>query len=808
MHPYLFLPVSIIVLTLYLYTWFAVRTGMIMSPIHRKFWNIALLATFLITALLGILLTIQINYKLNLPHFQSIIRYHVNFGIAMAIVGLFHVGWHLSYYLPNLHARKKATESPKPAFNFTPDHVKTIVFILGISTSMIQVVFLRLFLSIYYGNELIVGVFLAVWMSLTGFGAWMGKKQPRTLLQNGTLLLSYSIFAFLAGIAMSLVKALFFPAGLLINPWQLMLTLILLLMPVCICSGFVFRSMSTLYPAQGASLYASETAGSVIGGMVITFSVLLYLDPIASLSLVLGLNVAATAFILYRKRPVRIALLLLSLALPCMVILSNVDSMCKSVLFPNQTLLESHDTPYGSVTVTDYAGQTNLFLNMQNVINDVECNEEIVHFTALQHPKVEKVLLVSGSYSGIVPEFLKYAHLKEFTYIEPNTWLLKYTEKYFPRLDDKRIKLIQEDPRWFLLSDTSHYDVIVMDVPAPSTLQLNRYFSIDFMNLLKKHATPHTIVGYSLTSSGSYLSNENAQLHSILKNTMGNAFQHNLIVPGSRNYFISSDQPLSFNYDSLFYLRNIETLYVNPYYLDIQLLHTQSKSIESRLDIQAPVNTDLNPVALWAQTINFFSLLNVNSMVLLGGLTLLLLLPVFRFNLVSHSVFITGLTASSLEMLILFAFQMIFGYLYAASGIIFAIFMTGLSLGARQRPKWGVSHLYQTQTAMLCITILVCLFVWIIDQINSVILLYSVVSLLTFIPAWLTGFQFALALSKLPGHDDSKTSYLYGVDLLGSALGLLLVSTLLIPAFGFAFAFLTLMFINALCTLILYFFKR
>jgi spermidine synthase len=817
MKPYLLIPIGVIVCSLYFFSWFACRMGMFSKSFHRRFWNYLLLITFFLTALLGILQAILINYKIEVIYVPLILTYHVNFGIVMTLVAVFHLWWHFPYYLPFLNSKKNNEVIPPvekiESHNFTSNHVKTVLLILGISTSMIQVIFLRLFLSIFYGNELIIGIFLAVWMALTGLGSWLGKNQDVETIgmqKKIVILLSYSFFALIIGTLMSLIKAWFVPSGVLINAWQLLLMLVLFLMPVCICSGYVFRTITSQYPDNGAENYSSETKGSIIGGIVITFSVVLFLEPLQALSIVFALNIIVLAIIFTKKKVLRFTAFFIALIIPILFIVFQIDTRTKALLFNNQEIMESRDTPYGAITITKGAGQMNLFSNMvlQYTGGDIEHNEETAHYSGLQHKNPENVLLISGGYMGIVPEILKYPSIKEIVYIEPNPWFLKYSLKYFTPYADKKLKIIQRDPRRFLLSDTAHYDLIIMDVPEPSTLQLNRYFSLEFIKLLKQHSTQNTIISYSLATSGNYLNKENIRLHSIIYQTIRKVFSNLIIVPGNRNYFLASDNPISLDYKSLFNSRNIETLYVNPNYIDDRSLKQRSELIQNTLDPSAPVNTDLTPTALWAQTINFFSLFNMNTGILLLFLLLLLLLPLFRLNLVSSSVYITGFTASSLEMLILFAFQVIFGYLYAAAGLIFAVFMAGLSLGVRQQKKWGDFSLFKVQILMMIVALLVSCIILILTKISSGFLLVPIIGVIIFIPAYITGHQFALALNKLPGEDENKTGYLYGVDLLGSALGLLIISAVLIPVFGYVSSVSIVISVNLIFALILYYHRK
>jgi len=50
-----------------------------------------------------------------------------------------------------------------------------VIFTLGLITISTQIVLLREFLSIFYGNELVVGMILTNWMLLTGLGAYIGR---------------------------------------------------------------------------------------------------------------------------------------------------------------------------------------------------------------------------------------------------------------------------------------------------------------------------------------------------------------------------------------------------------------------------------------------------------------------------------------------------------------------------------------------------------------------------------------------------------------------------------------------------------
>lgn len=103
-----------IVVFLYLATWLSAKFHKIQLATHRKIWNGLLAVFFLISALLGLLLVISLDNKISLAWYGKALRLHVEFGIAMAVVSLFHLGWHLRYYaavLGGMFKKNKQTEN-------------------------------------------------------------------------------------------------------------------------------------------------------------------------------------------------------------------------------------------------------------------------------------------------------------------------------------------------------------------------------------------------------------------------------------------------------------------------------------------------------------------------------------------------------------------------------------------------------------------------------------------------------------------------------------------------------------------------
>ncbi len=91
-------PVALGFFLIYAVSFALYKTKRIRISTHRKIWNVLLLATFLITGIFGLILVIQLDYTLPFTIPINLLFWHVEAGIAMTLISLFHMGWHFSYY--------------------------------------------------------------------------------------------------------------------------------------------------------------------------------------------------------------------------------------------------------------------------------------------------------------------------------------------------------------------------------------------------------------------------------------------------------------------------------------------------------------------------------------------------------------------------------------------------------------------------------------------------------------------------------------------------------------------------------------
>ncbi|MCD4788548.1 MAG: fused MFS/spermidine synthase [Bacteroidales bacterium] len=678
--------------------------------------------------------------------------------------------------------------------------IKISIFILGFTCLITQIILLREFLSVFNGNELVIGIILANWMLLTGIGAYLGKfadkiKNKIKLIIPAQLLIG--ILPLITVFLLNYLRNIVFPPGKMISLIEIFFGSLILIAPFCIISGLLFTIFSSYLFSIFKSnvinkVYGIEALGSIAGGLLFNFVFLFLLKTFVSLEIILIINFAVVIILLLSNKKIIIAsvLTLITIIISVVLFINDIDSISAGYLYKNQEIVYQKDTPYGYLTVTKTADQLNFFENGVSLFSteNTVSNEENVHYAMVQHPNPENVLLISGGISGTINEILKY-NIKSLDYVEINPWLIEIGKKLTDNIiKDKKVNIINQDARLFIRKSNIKYDVVLINLPNPANAQINRYYTTEFFKELKKVLNKDAVISISLMSTSHYMSEEAAQIHSVLFSTLKKGFKNVIIIPGGRNYFIASDNRLSYKITQLIELKNIENEYVNLYYLNDALVSDRSKLIEDALIIDVDINKDFKPLAYFLQLKYWLSYFKQNLLII----GLILLVPLFylilRLNIVNLGLFTTGFSASSIEVLLLFAFQVIYGYVYLMIGVIITVFMIGLALGSiylYKKVRINLKSYYQMQYLIGLYSFVLPVILLILNSfLKNNFSVHLIFLILIFSIGILTGIQFALA-SKLRTINISViAATAYGSDLLGSAVGALLVSALLVPYFG------------------------
>jgi len=97
-HSYNLIAITLVTILLYAATSLLYRTGKISMILHKKIWNWALLISFAATSILAIVWLLNIEYRLGINLGLNTSYWHIETGIVMILISIFHAAEHAKYY--------------------------------------------------------------------------------------------------------------------------------------------------------------------------------------------------------------------------------------------------------------------------------------------------------------------------------------------------------------------------------------------------------------------------------------------------------------------------------------------------------------------------------------------------------------------------------------------------------------------------------------------------------------------------------------------------------------------------------------
>jgi spermidine synthase len=669
--------------------------------------------------------------------------------------------------------------------------------VLGSSSILAQVVLLRDSMAILQGNELTVGIFIALWMILNALGAWIGGMIKSTSSSNIILLhLILPLLTWAAYLLLPMLVRDITPAGSMVDLLPASLKILVHLIPVTVPLGMLFPMIATAFKARGNQLvgsgYGLEGAGSIIGGILLNAGIIIFLDVLHIWILLgvtnfgMGLYLATGSSAGQTRKIISVVFALTVFSL----LLSHESQNNRSFLLPEEELLEISETPYGILKAAKLDGQVNFYQNNIPLFTtgDVIQPEEDVHTALSMHPNPANVLIISRGNPAVIDEALKY-EVGTLTYIEMDPWLYDFTDRHLDIPEPRELTVIKDDPIRYLDINKTTYDVILVLVPTPSTTLLNRYYTTEFFKLAREHLHEGGIISVGLSTTGNYMDDASLMSHSILNVTLGRHFENIMIVPAGQNYFIASDRELSYQIIQNIEELGISTTHFNSGYFDDMMLQFRGRQIAGQLHTEAPVNRNFKPTNYRYELLHQLNLFKISPLPFIILLSVVLLLALLFLPPVKLGLFSGGLTMASLQILIMMAFQSLFGMLYHLVGIFITLFMAGLFAGSWAHSRGLINtafHVYlANQAAIGMIMVLFAISLsWSEAGILSTAAIQSLLYLFAFLSGILMGIHFSLGAGLTTAGTRKTASGNYGIDLAGSALGTLLASFLLFPLAG------------------------
>ena len=451
------------------------------------------------------------------------------------------------------------------------------------------------------------------------------------------------------------------------------------------------------------------------------------------------------------------------------------------------------------------------------------------HSILSQHPDPRTILLIGGGITGIIYEMLKHP-VQLIHYVELDPTLVAATYSFLSTqnktaLNDERVQLFYTDGRHFVKTTSDTYDMIILNVPDPSTANLNRFYTLDFFKQVQGKLNDGGVLVTRISSSLNYLASEVGMYTSSLYQTLKILFPFIVITPGTKNYFFATSMPDVITSESevltqRIIKRNIHSDFFTPFQFAALYPEERVESLKSALEEKPTnqINTDSFPITYFYNLILWDiisgergkeTFLQYIGLILRWAVISLFLLFLLRIvyvlarkdRLLDHLKFngllaiaTTGFTGMAIEVILLFAYQNIYGYLYYKIGLIVALFMLGLSLGGwlmtriiagRARNWVKILAALEFTLVLYCLSLPYILATFSAQDSHN--LNYEYLFMFLVIGAgWLTGLQFPLVSKILIKRDEigSVAGWVDSFDHLGACCGALLTGTILVPLLG------------------------
>ena len=668
--------------------------------------------------------------------------------------------------------------------------INRVVIATGISSVVTQLLTIREFLAQFNGNEFIIALILFNWLVLGGIGTFLAHTVSRSSRHVAVHRLGWLSFCLvclpvLQILGIRTLRDVFFIHGSSVGFYPTFAFTFLTIAPYCLLIGFVLpyalfsiRKENPDYP--GAIIYITDNLGDITGGALFSFILVFLVSPMQAVLLSNLPLILATYLLFHFKRRYHPGAGLFAI-LSIFILSAGIYLETPSLAPPEGKLSYYHESRYGRISVHQDKEQFTLFEDGSPSFSsqNLTIAEEAIHYPLSQIDNPKNILIVSAE-GGMMAQVEKHRpESVDFVELNPDVSNVLFRFNMVRKIPG--LNVINQDGRAYLSHSKKLYDAVIINLSEPTTFQINRFFTDKFYAMVKDHLSPNGILSFSVKGFDNYLAEPQRQKLSSLYNTVAAHFNHILMLPGQKIFFLCSNNPVSTDIPARLAAKNISTSYIRGYYYGNVTLE-RIRRLNELIDKNTPKNLDHSPYLMRLMFSQWFAKFSTSPNKFIAVLSLITLIYLIRITKEEFVLFSTGCFNMGSEILVIFAFQMLFGYIYLQIGLIITVFLAGLLPGAwlaNRLKKIEKKHLILTDGILIILMagFIFALKFWAYDLPVAFFLFFG------FIVSLACGFQFPVAL-HLSGGDNSAASKSFSADLMGAAFGTMLTSVVLLPFLG------------------------
>lgn len=394
--------------------------------------------------------------------------------------------------------------------------LKLALFATGLSGIVAEYI-LSTLASYFLGNSLFQWTMIvSIMLFSMGLGSRWSKHINGNLLSKFiyielalSLLVSFSsLIAYTTAAFSSYIGIIIYGLSILIG------VLIGLEIPLVIRINKEFESLKV----NIASVMEKDYWGSLVGGIFFAFVGL----PILGLTytpFVLGaVNFSVALILLFtvqNELNLKKRTLWLSSSSTAILILVGFFFAKPIVLFGEQKrytdkVIYSEQSRYQRLVLTEWKNDYWLYIdgNQQfSTVDEDKYHEPLVHPVMQLTKEHQNILILGGGDGCAVREVLKYSDVGRITLVDLDPAMTDLGKEHpimmqinQGAMTNEKLEIVNADGFKFLETTPDYFDVIIIDLPDPKSVDLNRLYSKEFYTLCKKQLRPN---GFLITQAGS-----------------------------------------------------------------------------------------------------------------------------------------------------------------------------------------------------------------------------------------------------------------------------------------------------------------
>lgn len=463
-----------------------------------------------------------------------------------------------------------------------------------------------------------------------------------------------------------------------------------------------------------------------------------------------------------------------------------------------------------------------------------------------QHPNPRRVLLLGGGVNGMLAEVLTHTCVERVDLVELDPEALRLVRPFLPErdrraLDDSRTEVIHEDARRFVQDADGPYDMVIGRFGPPASAMVARFYTVEFYRRLAEIMSPDGVLVFETETSPAELRPESAACTASIDRTLREVFDDVVVGWGPNPLVLAcrSTGVLTTDVDLLarrLAARGVSAGHFAPedFAMSDQLNATLVAKRRAELNAvpRPAINTDFHPAIylLWLQrweqemrerTARRLEQVDTNREFASGdafarlgrfqpgtaaALVGLALAAWLGWRLARHgrgrglaagivlgSLGSTGFATMAAEVVILFAYQSLRGYVYEQVGAVIGLFMFGLCLGSAGMNRLllkrsvGRSWLAGLDLILAAMVLAVPTLLAVADRAGQQWLMTVVIYGGVVAFGVLGGAAFPLGArfhGALDGRAERTAGAIDAADHLGACLGALFTGVILVPGIG------------------------